>query len=95
MSDNARYYRNIALTDWISGIKTEPIYLPAYSPNLNIIERLWKFMRKKIINTVFYRKKEGLRKAVLSFFENISRCKDESAALPTLNFHIRKLQNNS
>ncbi|MCZ2132936.1 MAG: transposase [Bacteroidetes bacterium] len=69
--------------------------MPAYSPNLNIIERLWKFMRKKIINTMFYRKNELFRKAVLSFFENISHYKDELAALPTLNFHIRKLQNNS
>ncbi len=44
---------------------------------------------------MFYRKNELFRKAVLSFFENISHYKDELAALPTLNFHIRKLQNNS
>ncbi|MCC6845104.1 MAG: transposase [Bacteroidetes bacterium] len=49
ISDNARYYRNRAFNDWINGTKTEPVYLPAYSQNLNIIERLWKFMRKKII----------------------------------------------
>jgi hypothetical protein len=52
-------------------------------------------MSKKIINTMFYRNKEDRRKVVLSFFENISNYKDESVALPTLNFHIRKLQNDS
>jgi hypothetical protein len=43
---------------------------------------------------MFYRNNEEFRKAVLFFFEHISRCKDESAALLTLIFHIRKLQNN-
>ncbi|WP_456264150.1 transposase [Capnocytophaga gingivalis] len=31
--------------------------MPPYSPNLNLIEHLWKFLRKKVINTGFYRNK--------------------------------------
>ena len=47
ISDNARYYRNKGLMEWLKTTIIEPIFLPPYSPNLNIIERLWKFLRKK------------------------------------------------
>ncbi len=95
ISDNARYYRNKELTEWVSTTRITPVFLPPYSPNLNLIERLWKFMRKKIINTNFYRKKEEFRQAVLSFFDNITDYKDELTSLLILNFHVRKLQSNS
>ncbi len=92
ISDNARYYRNKELTEWVKTTRITPVFLPAYSPNLNLIERLWKFMRKKIINTNFYRKKEEFRRAVLSFFDNIKDYKEELTSLLTLNFHVQKLQ---
>jgi transposase len=95
ISDNARYYRNKELAEWVKTTKITPVFLPPYSPNLNLIERLWKFMRKKIINTSFYRKKEEFRQAVLTFFANIKDYKDELTSLMTLNFHVRKLQSNS
>ena len=53
--------------------------LPApYSPNLNLIERLWKFLRKEIINTKFYRTKHEFRDAVLKFFDNIASYRKET-----------------
>jgi hypothetical protein len=61
ISDNAKYYRNKTLTQWLEGTKIKPIFLPAYSPNLNLIERLWRFMKKKVINTNSYRTKELFR----------------------------------
>jgi len=33
-----------------ASLKIELLYLPSYSPNLNLIERLWKFLRKKALN---------------------------------------------
>lgn len=88
ISDNARYYRNKELMAWIENTPVKPIFLPPYSPNLNLIERLWKFMRKKIINTKFYRTKEEFRQAILKFFKNINQYKDELSSLMTLNFHV-------
>jgi transposase len=55
----------------------EFIFLPAYSPNLNLIERLWKLMRKKIINNRYYEKFKDFREAVLVFFESSEEFKDE------------------
>jgi transposase len=92
VSDNARYYRNKELSEWIKRTKITHIFLPAYSPNLNLIERLWRFLRKKVINTHFYRTKELFRKAILDFFENIAGYKPELEILMTLNFRLRNSQ---
>src|SRR5262245_22947996 len=53
--DNARYQHGTALREWIaqakkdSGVTFDLRHLPAYSPNLNLIERLWKFLRKEAL----------------------------------------------
>lgn len=72
ISDNARYYKNKELNKWLEGTRIQQIFLPPYSPNLNLIKRLWRFSRKKVINTQFYRTKELFKQAVRKFFENIS-----------------------
>ena len=63
-------------------------FLPLYSPNLNLIERLWKILRKKVINTGFYRTKEEFRRAVMNFFEHIAHYKEELNPLLNLNFRL-------
>jgi transposase len=92
ISDNARYYRSKELNEWLNKTIIEPLFLPPYSPNLNIIERLWKFLRKKVINTGFYRKKEDFRKAVLKFFDNLEDYRKELTSLLTLNFRLSNSQ---
>lgn len=92
ISDNARYYRNKELTQWVDGTRISQLFLPPYSPNLNLIERLWKFLRKKVINTGFYRTKEKFREAVRIFFENIAQYKKELETLLTLNFRLANSQ---
>jgi transposase len=87
-SDNARYYHNKELKEWLKDKPIIQIFLPPYSPNLNLIERLWKFCRKKVINTHFYRTKVEFKDAILKFFSNIGLYKDELVTLLTLNFHI-------
>jgi len=89
ISDNAKYYKNADLREWLSeNPRMEQVFLPAYSPNLNLIERLWKFMRKKVINTGFYRTKEEFRRALLDFFEQIEIYKKELESLLTLKFKV-------
>lgn len=51
--------------------------LPPYSPNLNLIERLWKLMRKKVINNRYYERFKDFRDAVLGFFENAENMKKQ------------------
>ncbi len=86
--DNARYYRNKALAEWLANKRLIQVFLPPYSPNLNLIERLWKFLRQKIINPCFYRTKDAFRQAVLSFFDRLNEFGHDLASLLTLKFHL-------
>jgi hypothetical protein len=45
--DNARYYRSKAVQEYLKSSRIELIFLPPYAPNLNLIERLWKFFKNK------------------------------------------------
>lgn len=87
--DNARYYHCDFIKQWQRGNPwCVVIYLPAYSPNLNLIERLWKFFRKKVTSYYFYEHFAEFREAVLAFFKNIGQYKLALESLLTLNFRI-------
>ena len=73
ISDQARYYKNKMLQEKLATSRIKQIFLPAYSPNLNLIERLWKFMRKKAIDTAFCKNFEEFRHRILEFFDKIDR----------------------
>jgi transposase len=77
IADNARYNRSKRLKEYLKDTKIKMIYLPAYSPNLNLIERLWKFMRKKVINTIYYAEFKTFRDAILNFFNTIGQYQNE------------------
>ncbi len=86
--DNARYYKNKELTAWLADKRLVQVFLPPYSPNLNLIERFWKFLRQKIIDTAFYRTKGAFKTAVLTFFDRLDEFGPELASLLTLRFHV-------
>ncbi len=93
--DNARYYKNRELTQWLADKPLVQVFLPPYSPNLNLIERFWKFLRQKIINATFYRTKGQFRQAVLGFFSRLDEFGPELASLLTLHFHLLDSQSTS
>ena len=57
---NTRYYnyKNKELTKWVKATKISQMFLPLYLSNLNLIEKLWRFLRKRVINTECYRIKK-------------------------------------
>ena len=59
------------------------------------MERLWKFLRQKIIDTVFYRTKDQFKAAVLDFFNRLSAFGSELASRISLKFHVLDSQSNS
>jgi hypothetical protein len=71
------------------------VFLPTYSPNLNRIERFWKFLRQKIIDTHFYRTKGAFKTAVRSFFNRLDEFGPALTSLMSLRFHIIDSQSNS
>lgn len=52
--DNARYQRCRLVQELAEGLNIELLFLPAYSPNLNLIERLWKFVKKECLYSKYY-----------------------------------------
>ena len=52
--DNALYQRCAIVAELAKSLNIELLYLPAYSPNLNLIERLWKFVKKKCLYSKYY-----------------------------------------
>jgi transposase len=49
--DNARYQRCQLVQTLARQLNIELLFLPSYSPNLNLIERLWKFVKKTALNS--------------------------------------------
>lgn len=87
--DNARYQHCFFVTTWAKSLGVHLLFLPPYSPNLNIIERVWKFTKKEILNARYYDSPNLFHQAVNSFFQNInSNYKKQLEKLLTLNFQF-------
>lgn len=84
--DNAGYYISQDVKDFAKACAIELIYLPAYSPNLNIIERLWRFMNKKIFYNKYYKEFDEFKSTCKSFFKMLPQYKEELKKLMTEKF---------
>lgn len=62
--DNARYQRCHKVRARADELGIELLYLPPYSPNLNLIERLWKFVKKKCLYSTYYEQFESFQAAI-------------------------------
>jgi transposase len=52
--DNARYQHCRLVQDLAASLGIELLFLPSYSPNLNLIERLWKFVKGQCLNGKYH-----------------------------------------
>src|SRR4051794_2084788 len=85
--DNARYQHCFVVKTFANSLGIHLLFLPPYSPNLNIIERLWKFTKKKILYAQYYDAPNRFHQAITSFFENINQLhQPELETLLTLKF---------
>jgi transposase len=63
--DNARYQKCAYVTEMAASLQIELLYLPAYSPNLNLIERVWKFVKKEALNGRYYEDFTAFKSAIV------------------------------
>lgn len=88
--DNATYNRAAVVREWLAapGCRVRLAYLPPYAPNLNLIERLWWFFKKKTLWNTHYPTLADFKAAIRAFFADLQRWEAELAALLTNRFHL-------
>ena len=87
MLDNARYQRNAAVQALASQLGIALLYLPSYSPNLNLIERLWKFTKRRALYGRYHPTFPDFRAAIEGVLAGLATEHSEPlASLMTLNF---------
>jgi transposase len=87
--DRARYNYSLKVREYAKKNKIKIEYLPTYSPNLNLIERLWHFMKKETMYNKYYENFEYFHSAIFKFLKRKDRLfKDQLKSLITENFHI-------
>ncbi len=73
----------------MKGTKIKMIFLPPYSPNLNLIERYWKFFKKKVLNNRYYETFVEFKRVCEDFFRKRKKYQSELRTLLSENFHIQ------
>ena len=85
--DNARYQKCRLVQQLAGELGIELLYLPSYSPNLNLIERLWKFVKKKTLNAKYYENFAAFKAAIMTCIADApTKHKAELDSLLTLHF---------
>jgi transposase len=85
--DNARYQKCEAVRLLAAELRIELLYLPTYSPNLNLIERLWRFVKKEVLSCRYYEDFTRFKAAIVGCLEGVEgEHKAAIASLLTLNF---------
>ena len=85
--DNARHNQSRRLRLFFKvHRRIKPVYLPSYSPNLNIIERLWLFFHKKVLYNRYYETFPEFKSTVMKFFRNMKKYQPELRTLLTDSF---------
>ena len=85
--DNARYQRGVLVQAVAQELGIELLFLPAYSPNLNLIERFWRFVKKQCLYSKYYPDSTSFQQAILTCIQQApTKHKEELAQLLTLRF---------
>ncbi len=87
--DNAAYNRAYPVQDYAKELNIKIKYLPPYSPNLNLIERIWKFLKSKLKNK-YIEKFKDFKLWINNFFKNFSNYKIEIKKLVSNKIQILK-----
>jgi transposase len=85
--DNARSQRCAVVQQLAKALRIELLFLPAYSPNLNLIERLWKFVKKECLSCRYYEDFARFKEAIAGCLDGVEgEHKSSIRSLLTLNF---------
>ena len=87
--DNAKYQRNAAVQALAKTLGIDLLYLPSYSPNLNLIERLWRLIKRRTLYGKYYPAFADFKAALEQTIRDLpTKHKDSLQSLMTHNFQV-------
>jgi len=87
--DNVKYQRCKAVIEKAAELNIELLFLPTYSPNLNLIERLWRFVKKECLYSKYYETSNEFETSIIDCLEEINTSKKHKLkTLMTLKFQL-------
>jgi transposase len=87
--DNARYQKCAVVQGVAKSLGITLLYLPSYSPNLNLIERLWRFIKRDALYGRWHPTFADFKGAIETTISELGgKHKDKLASLMTLNFQV-------
>ena len=90
--DNAKYFKARIVNKWLKKHPRLHIeFLPAYAPNLNLIERFWRLAKDKLVKNTYYPQYKTFRAHVFRFLNHVDQHIDELKTLMVEKFQIVKL----
>ncbi len=87
--DNAKYNRAYQVQDYARSLNIDIKFLPPYAPNLNLIERVWKFLKSKLKNK-YIENFEDFREWIMSFCKNFKNYENEITKIISSRIQILK-----
>ena len=92
INDNAKYYYCKEVQEFLAiNPRVKMIFLPAYSPNLNLIVPLfrdWRWLKKNVCYNKYYEKFSAFKEKILERLENLANYREEMEKLMTENFQL-------
>ncbi len=86
--DNAAYNHANYTRVFAEWYDMKLFFLPPYSPNLNLIERIWKFTKKKLVHNKYHETFKQFLENVKKYFHNLHTYDNELKTLLTRKFQI-------
>ena len=87
--DNAKYQRCEVVMERAAQLHIELLFLPTYSPNLNLIERLWRFVKKECLYSKYYKTAKDFESAITNCLDDINIGKKQKlTTLMALKFQL-------
>lgn len=89
--DNAGYHKSLAVREWwrAHAAQIQPFFLPAYAPQLNLIERVWRYLKSKLACHRWWNDLDRLQRAAATLLSGLAvhfHATDGPAFRPLQNF---------
>jgi len=77
------------VSEWLEeNKKIKIVFLPSYAPNLNLIERFWRFAKEKLVRNIYCKEYKKFRARAFHFLNHVNDYVDEFKTLMVEKFQI-------